>query len=177
MDLVVLQFTSNDVLFNVLDHYWRGRKPRFERFGDVLLLSGVPVPNLRDSGLFSPALLQRSSLVLLLETVLRQLSIKRSVKSEADPEEAWRVTALLLRDLNTIVQSDGARLVVFLADRSPKTEARLRPILDTLGIPYLETAGAYSDPFDSYWVKGHWNQKGHRAIASLLAPALRPYLQ
>jgi len=176
-DLVVLQFCSNDVLYNVLDHYWRGKKPRFARYGDFLLLSGVPVPNLHDSGLFGPALLQHSSIILFLETILRQLAVKRSVEQEADPAEAWRVTALLIRDLDRIVQSDGARLVVFQADRNPESEAKLRAILGPLSIPYLETAQAYTDPFESYWVAGHWNQKGHRAIAKVLDPELRPYLQ
>jgi hypothetical protein len=99
------------------------------------------------------------------------------VEVEADPEEAWRVTALLLRDLDRIVRSDGARLVVFQADRKPRTEAKLRAILAALSIPFLETARAYTDPFDSYWVDGHWNQKGHRAIAKVLSAELRPYLQ
>ena len=176
-DLVVLQYCSNDVLFNVLDRYWRGKKPRFQRYGDFLLLSGVPVPNLRDTGIFGSTLLQRSSLILLLEATLRQLAIKRSVEQEADAEEAWRVTTLLIRDLDRVVRSDGARLVVFQADRNPEGEARLRAILEGLSIPYLETAHAYSDAFDSYWVDGHWNQKGHHAIAAVLSLALRPYLQ
>lgn len=175
-DLVVLQFCSNDVPFNVLDHYWRGYKPRFVRYGDLLLLSGVPVPNYRNTGLFGGGVLQRSSIVLLLETVLRQLAIQRSVQEEADPEEAWQTTALLLRDLNQVVRSDGARLVVFQADRQPEVEQRLRGILDRYSIPYIATDGAYTEDFDSYWVDGHWNQKGHRAIAAVLDSALRPYL-
>jgi hypothetical protein len=141
------------------------------------MLSGVPVPNFRDTGLFDPAMLQRSSLVFLLETVLRQAAISKSVKVEADSAEAWRVTALLIRDLDRVVHSDGARLVVFQADREPATEAKLRVVLTELSIPYLETASAYTDPFNSYWVAGHWNQKGARAVAQVLTPELRPYLE
>ncbi|MDH3519487.1 MAG: SGNH/GDSL hydrolase family protein [Myxococcales bacterium] len=175
-DLVVLQFCTNDVPYNVLGEYWRGRKPVFERYGAVLMLTGVPVPNLRDTGLFGAGLLRRAPLSLFLEAALRQLAIKRDVEEKVDPEEAWRVTELLLRDLNRIVASDGARLVVFLVDRDPDAEARLRRALAAYEIPFLETAGAYTEDFDSYWVAGHWNQKGQRAIAEVLVPALRALL-
>lgn len=175
-DVVVLQFSSNDVPFNGLDHYWRGHKPRFVRSGDVLLLTGVPVPNRRDTSLFGPALLRHSSLVVWLETLLRQFAIQRRVTHEVDWQEAWQVTALLLRDLARLVQSDGAQLVVFQADREPEVETRLRQILATWAIPYVETSSAYTDDFASYWVAGHWNQQGHRAIAAVLSAALRPYV-
>src|SRR5262249_55523700 len=172
-DVVVLQFSANDVPFNGLDHYWRGYKPRFVRTGEVLLLTGVPLPNRRDTGLFGPALLRQSSLVVWLETLLRQFAIQRHVQHEVNWQEAWHVTALLLRDLAHLVRSDGAQLVVFQADREPEVEARLRQILATWGIPYVETTGAYSEAFESYWVAGHWNQQGHRAIAAVLSTALR----
>jgi lysophospholipase L1-like esterase len=175
-DLVVLQFCSNDVAFNVLDRYWRGLKPRFARYGDVLMLTNVPVPNLRDSDLFASSLLQRSALMLGLEDIIRDLTIRHRVKRMADLEEGWRVTALLLRDLAAIVRSDGARLAVFQADRNPESEARLREILKTLDIPYLDTATAYRDDFASYWSGPHWNEKGQAAVADVLSRALLPYL-
>jgi lysophospholipase L1-like esterase len=176
-DVVVLQFCMNDLPYNVLEHYWRGRKPRFERYGDALMLTGVPVPNLRNTGLFGSELISRWSLVLFLETALRQLAIKRDVEEKVDPEEAWRVTELLLRDLNAAVASDGAQLVVFLVDRNTETETGLRRILDRHAIPFLDTASTYTDDFESYWVDGHWNQKGQRAVAQTLAPPLRAALQ
>ena len=175
-DVVVLQFCSNDVAFNVLDSYWRGRKPRFVRYGDVLLLSNVPVPNFRDTDLFASTLLQRSALMLSLEDVLRDLTVRHRVKRTADMEEGWRVTALLLRDLAAIVRGDGARLAVFQADRNPESEARLREILKPLDVPYLDTATAYRDDFASYWNGPHWNEKGQAAVADVLSRALLSYL-
>jgi lysophospholipase L1-like esterase len=175
-DVVILQFCSNDPPFNVLGGYWRGHKPRFERYGDMLLLTGVPVPNNRNTELFGRSLLQRSALMLSLEHVLRQVVIRQKIRRTPDAEEGWRVTALLLRDLDTIVRSDGARLVVFHADRNPESESRLRAILKALDVPYLDTASAYSDDAASYWRGPHWNEKGQRAIAEVLSPALLSYL-
>jgi hypothetical protein len=40
----------------------------------------------------------------------------------------------------------------------------------------VETSSAYTEDFASYWVAGHWNQHGHRAIAAVLSAALRPYV-
>ena len=175
-DVVVLQFSANDVPFNGLDRYWRGSKPRFVRSGDVLLLTGVPVPNRRDTGLFGPTLLHHSSLAVWLETLLRQFAIERRVTHEVDWQEAWQVTALLLRDLERMVRSDGAQLVVFQADRDAEVETHLRQILAAWAIPYVETTSAYTEDFASYWVADHWNQRGHRAIAAVLSAALRPYV-
>jgi hypothetical protein len=86
------------------------------------------------------------------------------------------VTALLLRDLDRIVRSDGARLVVFQADLNTDSEARLRAILGPLGVPYVETAGVYVGDSESYWIGRHWNEKGQQAIARFLSEALLPYL-
>jgi len=114
--------------------------------------------------------------MLSLEHMLRQVVIRQKIRRTPDQEESWRVTALLLRDLDTIVRSDGARLVVFQADRNRDSESRLRAILETLDVPYLDTAGAYSDNAASYWRGPHWNEKGQRAVADVLGRALLPYL-
>ena len=171
-DLVLLQFTRNDPPFNVLDHYWRGGKPVFRRYGELLLLTGVPVP---DSGtsLLPPFLIQHTNTGLLLELLLSQLAIERDLDKKVDWEEAWAVTRLLLRDLDAAVRGDGARLYVYLAIPHAETEQRLRPILSELGIPFIETEHVYSDPIESYLVKTHWNQRGQRVIAEALAQALR----
>lgn len=175
-DVVVLQFCSNDVAFNVLDTYWRGHKPRFQRFGDVLMLSGVPVPNYRNTELFDATWLERSSLLLSVEGMLRQLEIRHHVRRKADMEEGWRVTALLIRDFDRIVRRDGARLVVFQADEDAESEAKLRDILKGFDVPYLETASAYTSDRASYWTGQHWNEKGQEAVGRVLGHALRSYL-
>lgn len=177
-DVVVLQFCSNDPPFNVLDHYWRGRKPRFERFGDQLVLGGVPVPNLRNTGLIPRELLKKSALALLMEGILRQAAVDREVRAEADLDEGWAVTDLLVRDLAALVRADGAVLLAFNANprQTAEDDARFRAICERRGVPYLETDGAYVDAFESYWVGGHWNQKGQAAAAAELAPQVQSVL-
>ena len=114
--------------------------------------------------------------MLSVEEALRDLTVHYQVRRKADMDEGGRVTALLLRDLDRLVRSDGARLVAFHADRNPQSEARLRDILKPLDVPYLETSGAYRDDFASYWNGPHWNDKGQQAVADVLARALLPYL-
>jgi lysophospholipase L1-like esterase len=178
-DVVLLLFCENDVPFNAADRYWRGRKPRFQAYGDTLLLQGVPVPDERGSGLFSPDLLQHSALVVVLEGALRNLAVRKDHEAESRAA-GWPVTRLLLRDLARAVQQDGARFAVAnvnAADPGLDGEDRqLRAVLAEFGIPYLATAQAYTEPFASYWVAGHWNQAGHRAVAQVLTEPLRALL-
>jgi lysophospholipase L1-like esterase len=177
-DLVLLQFCPNDPPFNALDRYWRGRKPRFVRQGEQLFLTGVPVPNTRNSGLFSGALLEHSALALLAESILRRLSIEHEVAAEADSEEGWQITALLVRDLAHLVHSNGSRFAAFNAQvrGAPEVDGRFRAILREHGVPYLETDGAFTDDYEGYWIDGHWNPKGQRAVAEFLAPQVRAAL-
>jgi len=178
-DVVLLLFCENDVPFNAADRYWRGRKPRFHAYGETLLLQGVPVPDERGSGLWSPDLLQHSALVLVLEGALRNLAVRKEHEAESRTA-GWPVTRLLLRDLARAVHQDGAHLLVAnvnAADPGLDTEdQRLREILAEFDIPYLATAHAYTEPFASYWVAGHWNQKGHAAVAAALAQQLHSRL-
>jgi lysophospholipase L1-like esterase len=176
-DLVLLQFSFNDVEFNDLPRYRRGLKPYFVRYGDVLVLQGVPVPNLRNSGLLSPALLARSAIAVQLEHGLRKLAIERDVRRVADLEEGWTLTELLIRDLRNVVQSDGAALCVFNATPDAREpDERLRAILERLAVPYLETLHVYAGDFAGLRYGGHWNEEGHRRIAAELARALSVHL-
>src|SRR5262249_59573225 len=134
------------------DHFLGGLKPRFVRAGDLLLPTRVPVPQPRESPALRTTLLSHSSLVVWLETLLRQFAVQRRVTHEVDWPEAWQVTALLLRDLARLVQSDGAQLVVFQADRDPEVETHLRQILAPWAIPYVETISAQTERVNSYLV-------------------------
>jgi hypothetical protein len=176
-DLVVLQYCSNDTQYVVLDHYWRGLKPVFQRHGEMLMLTGVPVPNVRDAGFFPPGLMKVSSLAVQVESMFRTLAIKRSVEKEADIDEAWIVTDLLLRDLDRLVRADGGRLLVTLIDPYYDTvEEPLRALLDKRAIPYLDLKHIYADNKGPFWVKGHWNRHGQDLGAAALAEQLLPYL-
>jgi lysophospholipase L1-like esterase len=177
-DLVLLQFSTNDVEYNALPRYRRGLKPYFKRYGEVLMLEGVPVPNLRNTGLLRPELLRVSAIALQIESSLRQLAIQRDVTRVVDPDEAWKLTELLIRDLAAIVRADGAAFCVFNATvdkRDP--DARLRAILERLEVPYLDTLAAYGGDFAGHRYGGHWNQKGSRKIAEHLAPSLSTLLR
>lgn len=109
--------------------------------------------------------------------MMRNLALTRSVKQVADPEEAWIVTDLLIRDLDELARNDGSRLLVTLIDPFYKqVEQPLRELLASRSIPYLDVSGIYTDDYESYWVKGHWNRKGHALGAQALAEKLLPYL-
>ncbi|MCU0782805.1 MAG: SGNH/GDSL hydrolase family protein [Verrucomicrobia bacterium] len=179
-NIVLLLFCENDIASNVADRYWRGRKPVFEKHGETLVLTGVPVLDERGTGLFSPDLLQKSSMVVLLEGVLRNLALKPG-RDEVNLERGWEVTRLILRDFAQVVRRDGGRLVVMnvnVADPGRAAEdERLRAILAEFSIPYIQTAAAYRDDFTSYWVAGHWNQKGQSAVADVLTAPLLSLLR
>jgi lysophospholipase L1-like esterase len=179
-DLVLLLFCENDIVSNVADRYWRGRKPVFEKHGETLVLTGLPVPDERGTGLFSPDLLQKSSLVVLLEGILRNLALKPG-RDEVNRERGWEITRLILRDFAQVVKRDGGSLAVMnvnVADPGRAAEdERLRAILAEFSIPYIKTAAAYTDDFTSYWVAGHWNQKGQRAVADVLTAPLLSLLR
>ena len=177
-DLVLLQFSTNDVEYNALPRYRRGLKPHFKRYGEVLMLEGVPVPNLRNTGLLRPELLRFSAIAVQIESSLRQLAIQRDVTRVVDLDEAWKITELLIRDLAAIVRADGAAFCVFNATvdkREP--DARLRGILERLEVPYIDTLAAYDGDFAGHRYGGHWNQKGSRKIAAQLAPGLSALLR
>jgi lysophospholipase L1-like esterase len=172
-DLVLLQFSFNDVEFNDLPRYRRGLKPYFTRYGDVLVLQGVPVPNLRNSGLLSPALLSTSAIAVQLEHGLRKLAIERDVRRVADLEEGWTLTELLIRDLRDVVAADGADFCVFNATPDAREpDERLQAILARLDVPYVETLHVYGGDFAGLRYGGHWNEEGHRRIAAELTRAL-----
>lgn len=179
-DIVLLLFCENDLSSNVADRYTRSRKPVFDKHGETLVLTGMPAPDKRNTGLFSPILLQKSSLLVLLENVLVNLALKPR-KDEVSLEQIWEVTRLIMRDFAQAVKRDGARLVVMNVNAAnpglAAIDSRLRTVLAEFSIPYLETAAAYQDDFKSYWVGGHWNQKGQRAVADVLTPALLSLLR
>lgn len=180
-DVVLLLFCVNDLASNVTDKHGRSLKPLFEQHGDMLMLTRVPVPEKYSTGLFSPELLRKSALVSVVEGLLGNLAIRLRERHKATPEQGWDMTRLVLRDFARMVRSDGARLVAMNVNSANPgldgMDQRLRTILAEFSIPYLETAAAYRDDFESYWVAGHWNQKGQRAVADILTPQLLTLLQ
>lgn len=177
-DLVLLQFCPNDPPFNLLERYWRGLKPRFVRYGEELLLHGVPTPDRRSSGLLNHALLRGSNFARIFEGVFARMALTKAVR-DTDEEEAWRVTELLIRDLADMVRQDGARFAVFNSNPDDaRADARLRELLARRGIPFVDIAPAFRGDIAAHRVEEdhHWNAEGHRAVASLLAESFLPEL-
>lgn len=178
-DLVILQFSPNDVRFNVLDQYWRGAKPRYRRQGDHLMLEGVPVPDSRQVSLTRHPLLAGSSIAMLLEGTLGRIHTIDESK-DVDMEEAWTVTGLLIRDIGRAVAMDGVPLVMFNAqsDRADFDE-RVQEIAASHDIDFIDVSPAFPGDIVDYRAPEdtHWNQRGHAAVAAFLADALRPRLE
>jgi lysophospholipase L1-like esterase len=178
-DVVLLQFCPNDPAYTTTDHYWRGHKPCFSRFGDQLVLEGVPVPDERLSFTHGTAL-SRSAIALLLEVSLSQMAIAEQVATFADVDEQWLRTRLLLRALAHAVAADGARFAVFDAepdDRVP--DARLRAICAAESIDFLDVDPAFGGDYAGHRARNdrHMNKKGHAAVARTLAPLVLPFLE
>jgi lysophospholipase L1-like esterase len=177
-DLVLLQFCPNDPPFVLLDRYWRGLKPRFERHGEQLFLQGVPAPDRRSSGLLNHALLRGSSFAKIVEGFFARMSLTESVR-ETDEEESWRVVDLLIRDLAEMVQQDGARFAVFNSNPDDlRSDGRLRELLARRGIAFVDITPAFGGDIVAHRIEEdhHWNPRGHRAVAALLAEQVLPEL-
>jgi hypothetical protein len=176
---VLLQTAANDFEFNVLDRYWRGLKPRFRRCGDVLLLEGVPVPDLRNVGLARHPFLTKSAIAMVLDASLSRFSVVREAE-KADPVEARRVTGLLVRDLAGMVRGDGARIAMFHATPDDdEADREFRRIARVHSIPFLDILPAFEGDLPRYRVTDdkHWNRDGHEAVARFLTPLVLELLR
>jgi hypothetical protein len=163
----------------VLDTHFNRQKPRFVRFGQSLLLEGVPLPNLADSGVIGTRLVERSGLGMVAEGFFQDLATQK-VREKADPAEAWKVTELLLRDLARAAREDHATFAVFDATYyDAKANEPLRRLLERQQIRYVDIAPAFTGRFEAYRVPSnlHWNQAGHRVVGDFLTVALGPLLR
>lgn len=112
-------------------------------------------------------------------------------------EQAWAVTAALLRTLEQDVEASGARLLVIstsspdqlwpVKDQRPgdpfRQERRLSALLSDLGIDHLLLGPPLQRQVDGEGLvlhgfagqqpgQGHWNEEGHHRAAALIAPWL-----
>ncbi len=121
-DLVVLVFCINDVWFNGQDKYWRGAKPVFRVKNGGLSLENVPVP--KPDQKWKAWLLEHSQIARRLKIIKDKAVLSRAGEKlpedyrvyagvyTPEMEAAWRITALLIRELKRQVEADGARLLV-----------------------------------------------------------------
>jgi lysophospholipase L1-like esterase len=177
-DLVLLQFCSNDPPDNVSANLWRGRKPHFVRFGEQLVLEGVPVPDDRLS-FTHDTLLAHSAIALLMQISLGKLAVAHELSTTYDEREAWEVTRLLLRALARSVAADGARLALFHSGSDEReVDARIRALCKDESIEFLDVDPAFGGDYKSFRVKDdtHWNARGHAAVGRMLAKLVAPLL-
>jgi lysophospholipase L1-like esterase len=178
-DLVLLQFCSNDPPDNVSAALWRGRKPRFEHFGDQLVLEGVPVPDDRLS-FTHDTFLAHSAIALLMQISLGKLAVAHELSTTYDEKEAWEVTRLLLRALARSVAADGARFALFHSGSDEReADLRLRALCKEESIAFLDVDPAFGGDYKRFRVKDdtHWNARGHAVVGTLLAKLVAPLLE
>lgn len=177
-DLVLLQFCGNDPADNVSGSLWRGHKPRFTRYGEQLVLEGVPVPDERLS-FTQDTLLARSAIAVLMQISLSKLSVAHELSTAFDEKEAWLVTRLLLRALSRSVAESGARFALFHSGPDEReVDARIRALCQEESIPFLDIDPVFGGDYRSFRVKNdpHWNARGHAAVGKLLASLVAPLL-
>jgi len=173
-DIVTLQFCSNDIDFNTSDSYWRGSKPLFKRYGNQLLLTGVPVSDSKAAGLFPEFLVHSVATFTFLESMARGISISARKSLGLDRTESWTVTGMLIGKIASAVRSDGASLLCYNVNcEETSVDARLREILKAQGVPYIDISDAYTVDTQDLWVSGHWNTLGQRRVADALLPLLK----
>jgi len=178
-DLVLLQFCSNDPPDNVGRNLWRGRKPSFTRFGDQLVLEGLPVPDDRLSFTHDTGL-AHSAIALMYQISLGKLAVANETTIDAGDPEAWEVTRLLLRALAHAVAADGARFALFHSGPDERdVDARIKTLCQEESIPFLDIAPAFGGDYANFRVKddSHLNQRGHAAVGRLLATQVAPLLE
>lgn len=183
-DLVILQFTSNDLLNNITP----GNKPSFTLEDGELVLNSFPyaVPTQLQPGRdFIGFFLMRSRTLFVMWQVITT-SVDRytnfgGVQGEvfqvgaSDSEDEVRsfmpLTTALIAELNTTVQEHDAQFVGFRLPIKERLENQLfLETLDALDIPYLPTelidVETEQNPYLE--IDGHFSETGHALMATAL---------
>jgi hypothetical protein len=227
-DLVILSFMANDVRNNLLALEKNPAKPYFEPQSDGTLKQQPFTPMPDHSGSWKSTLFEYLHTVRFLyfaaaripwiHNALAKFGVYANIISKPtgpddllvdtvfrDPpwpsvwEEAWQVTKGLLRSINSLSVSSGARFILFsaadftavedrpfkeLEERHPgmalkydNMERRLATFSVDEGIAYVSSlpamrdlqAGGKSAHFDC---DGHWTRDAHKRAAELLADYL-----
>jgi GDSL-like lipase/acylhydrolase family protein len=161
--LVLLMYWRNDIEEVLSSTAYGKGKPRFRLVGDDLELTNVPVPFPfweRHSFLF------RSIKRHLLEAVSSQ-------PGPAEIPEGRRLVRRLLRRMDGAAREAGATLLV-LADGEPWLD---EPFEDGVRLRRLDVSGALNRAGETAGVTfprdGHWNARGHAAVAEAVASYVR----
>lgn len=194
LDRVVLMFSSNDVADNSARVRYHKRKPRYQLFGDRLVLTGVPVPRDEDWTHSPGAKIVPTSWRTKLNTIplrshfLHYLCFRfglfepsnkgnRTRKDGVEPD--IRLTSRILEELKMEVERRNAKLVVVFIPSKREIErmGRARPyqvemadLCKERGIECFDLAPDFkATRRRTYYRYGfHWNSRGHRVAAEAI---------
>lgn len=225
-DLVTVFFYYNDLYYNTTGVGTGGKpKPRFDAEGNRLILRNVPVPRPtgdEQTSVGAPRpwrgsvalrlLSDRTAASPRLHAGLARLGLVEprsgepfrefwpwGLSHQAEVDEMWRRTAVILKALKESVESRGGRLAVLyvparfevnedalgVADRQmgvrrtrERIVTRLKATCGAIGIPLVDPREALrrteSAGNRAYFPKdGHWNEAGNAIIAHALLPVAK----
>lgn len=155
-EVVVCVFCDNDLWESSSDEAYGRGKPQFELDDDTLRPRVARVER---------SWLQEHS--ALFAAVRKKLWESRFARRARDPKSEWRVVERIYRAMRDelggsrlLVVSDAARLATSLGNEA--------------GIAHVDfgrALAAVAEP-TRFAQDGHWNERGHAAVAELLAPAI-----
>lgn len=203
-DLVLLSFVRGDENNTPVAGYMGARvyfKPYFRLAEQGLELAGTPVPQPDVSSIHNdkleplkkmlrPLALYRWLQVQVLAGDWRARLASAGILKKSSPtkaeqaqwaelvygEEAWQVTAAILRAMKESTEAQGGQFAVFLAAGSTDYARQLDGLARAAGIAFLDVANTAQ--FHAGVAQGtlrlrhdgHWNARGHGEAAALLSP-------
>lgn len=191
-DLVVVLFCINDVWYNNRATYPRGAKPVFQIAGDSLRLTGVPVPRVLAAAPADFSLKrwigEHSHLLRLVRRAMRRSAVVQQatgIPDEMLPFQEQRSpavdSALVMTEklLARMKREVGGRLVVMLvpAPQAQRAPGRFAELCRAAGVACIDPTARFVAAKESltYAEDGHWNAKGHRLAADVLAEIVQAH--
>lgn len=155
-EVVVCVFCDNDLWESSSDEAYGRGKPQFELDGDALQLCVARVEQ--------PWLQERSALFAAVRKKLWELRFARRAR---DTESEWRMLERIYRAMRD--ELGGSRLLV--VSDMPRLATSLGNEDGILAVDFGGTLAAVAEP-TRFAVDGHWNERGHAAVAELLGPVI-----
>jgi len=160
---VLVNFCGNDLPESMRSISYRRRKPRFELAGGELRLIGTPVPE---------SFLERHS--LLYRSVVGQLRERAETPlAPAGVSAARELVLALYAELEREAATLGAELIVLHEGARWLAAGLARQDVATLDLAPALARAAAEGPV-RFARDGHWNARGHAAVAREIASVLAP---
>jgi GDSL-like Lipase/Acylhydrolase family len=155
-EVVVCVFCDNDLWESISDEAYGRGKPQFELDGDALRLRVARIEQ---------SWLQEHS--ALFAAVRKKLWESRFSQRVRDTDSEWRMLVRIYRAMRD--ELSGARLLV--VSDMPRLASSLGSEDGILAVDFGGPLAAVVEP-TRFAVDGHWNDRGHAAIAALLGPVI-----